>query len=134
MRWMQSRMTDGTRHRAEDGLGNAKRHWSCGGRGGYRGAHWHTVREARRLFRDVPVRHVSVQTAIPIPSGGWFARLIERAWPLSLPGGAFILVTGDVHDSSHHCFRSIATGLGWRSFLRNLPSIRFSASCAGMAQ
>jgi SAM-dependent methyltransferase len=67
-----------------------------GGRGGYRGAHWHTVREARGLFHDLPVEHLRVHTAIQIPSGGSFARRIERAWPSSLPSGAFILVAGDV--------------------------------------
>jgi SAM-dependent methyltransferase len=67
-----------------------------GGCGGYRGAHWHTVREARRLFRDLPVQRLRVRTAIQIPSGGPFARFIECAWPSSLPGGAFILVVGDV--------------------------------------
>jgi SAM-dependent methyltransferase len=67
-----------------------------GGRGGYRGAHWHTVREARGLFRDLPVERLRVHTAIQIPSGGSFARCIEHAWPASLPSGAFILVAGDV--------------------------------------
>jgi SAM-dependent methyltransferase len=67
-----------------------------GGRGGYRGAHWHTVREARYLFHGLPVQRIRVRTAILIPGGGWFARLIERTWPSSLPGGAFILVVGDV--------------------------------------
>jgi SAM-dependent methyltransferase len=72
-----------------------------GGHGGYRGAHWHTVREAGRLFRHLPVRRLQVRTAIQIPSGGPFARFIERAWPPSLPYGAFILVVGDVDAPTH---------------------------------
>jgi SAM-dependent methyltransferase len=71
-----------------------------GGRGGYRGARWHTVREARGLFHELPVHNLRVHTAIQIPSGGWFARLIERAWPSSVPSGAFILVGGDVARAS----------------------------------
>jgi len=67
-----------------------------GGRGGYRGARWHTAREARSLFRGLPVHHLRVHTAIQAPDGGTFARLIERMWPRSLPTGAFLLVTGDV--------------------------------------
>ncbi len=69
-----------------------------GGRGGYRGAHWHTVREARTLFHDLPVHRLRVRTGIQIPSGGQFARLIERAWPVSFTAGGFILVVGDVND------------------------------------
>ena len=67
-----------------------------GGRGGYRGAHWHTVREARRLFRDLPARNLQLRTAIQIPSGGPVARFVERAWSPSLPYGSFILAVGDV--------------------------------------
>jgi SAM-dependent methyltransferase len=67
-----------------------------GGRGGYRGAHWHTVREAVSLFRGLPVRRLFVRTAIQVPSGSRVARFIERAWPSSLASGAFILVAGDV--------------------------------------
>ena len=72
-----------------------------GGRGGYRGAHWHTVREARGLFRGLPVQDLRVRTAIQIPSAGPFARFIERACPSTLPSGAFILVVGDVVTPAH---------------------------------
>lgn len=67
-----------------------------GGRGAYRGARWHTVREVRQLLRDLPVRGSQVRTAIALPGGGRMARLIERAWPASLPLGAFILAGADV--------------------------------------
>jgi SAM-dependent methyltransferase len=67
-----------------------------GGRGGYRGAHWHTVRGARALFHGLPVERIKVRTGIPVPGNSCCARLIERAWPSSLPAGGFILVVGDV--------------------------------------
>ena len=65
-----------------------------GGRGGYRGARWHTVAEARDLMRGLPVRDIGVRTAIHLPGGGPAARLVERVWPSRLPTGAFILATG----------------------------------------
>jgi hypothetical protein len=71
------------------------------GRGGYRGAHWHTVSEAKSLFRDLPVRCLRVRTAIQVPDGGGFARVIERMLPPSLGTGAFILVVGDVGAPTH---------------------------------
>jgi len=67
-----------------------------GGRGGYRGAHWHTVREALSLFRGLPVQHLSVRTALHIPNGSRLAQFIERVWPSLFAIGAFILVAGDV--------------------------------------
>src|SRR3990172_9504597 len=54
-----------------------------GGRGGYRGAHWHTVCEAVHLFRGLPVQNLQVRTAISIPSGGPFVQWVERLSPPS---------------------------------------------------
>lgn len=76
-----------------------------GGRGAYRGARWHTVEEARSLFRGLPVEHLSVRTAIHFPGGSRIARLIERVLPSTLPTGAFILVTGDI-SKAHPAHRS----------------------------
>lgn len=67
-----------------------------GGRGGYRGARWHSAREARRLFRDLPVRDLRVQTAIQLPGGGALAQCIERTWPSRISSGGFMLVCGDI--------------------------------------
>jgi SAM-dependent methyltransferase len=67
-----------------------------GGRGGYRGAHWHTAGEARALFGGLPVRGLRVRTAIQIPDGGILARAVERVWPASIASGAFLLAVGDV--------------------------------------
>jgi SAM-dependent methyltransferase len=70
-----------------------------GGRGGYRGARWHTVSEARSLLHGLSVRDIRVRTAVHLPGGGQAARLVERVWPSRLPTGAFILVTGTIkHD------------------------------------
>jgi SAM-dependent methyltransferase len=66
-----------------------------GGHGSYRGAHWHTPREARDLLRDLPVVNVRVRTAVQLPSGGSVARLVERACPAASPLGAFLLISGD---------------------------------------
>lgn len=88
-------------------IGLLNRHsllWWQKGRGGdsgsYRGVHWHTVREARALFRGLPVQHLSVRTAIGVPSGSRLARFVERLWPSSCAMGAFILVAGDVSQST----------------------------------
>jgi SAM-dependent methyltransferase len=66
-----------------------------GGSGAYRGARWHTASEARRLFRELPVRGLRVYTAIQMPGGGPLARFVERVTPSS-PFGGFMLVVGDV--------------------------------------
>jgi len=60
------------------------------GRGGYRGARWHSIDDARALFRDLPVRHLRVQTAIHIPTGG-FSNEPSSAFspPLSRPVRSF---------------------------------------------
>lgn len=67
-----------------------------GGHGGYRGAHWHTAREALALFDELPVRSLQLRSAIQLPSGGRCAEAVERSWPRSLHTGAFLLVTADI--------------------------------------
>lgn len=67
-----------------------------GGRGSYAGARWHTVAEAKALFRGLAVQRLHVRSAVILPSGGWFARTIERLWPAWLCAGSFILVVADV--------------------------------------
>ena len=66
-----------------------------GGTGGYRGARWHTVREAKRPLEELPVDNIEVVTAIHCPGAGLGARLVERALPHRLPTGGFILIAGD---------------------------------------
>jgi SAM-dependent methyltransferase len=71
-----------------------------GGSGGYRGARWHTVREVRALFGELPVQHLDVQTAVQVPSGGAAGRLLERMCPSAVPTGGFLLIAGDVVDDA----------------------------------
>ena len=72
-----------------------------GGRGGYRGARWHTAGEAQELFRRLPVQHLRVRTCIHIPSSARLARVTERLWPPWLPTGAFLLAVADIVDAAH---------------------------------
>ena len=67
-----------------------------GGKGAYRGAHWHTIAEVKALFADLPVTRLSLRTAVLIPSGGRFAQIFERWLPERLPWGAFLVAAGDV--------------------------------------
>lgn len=89
-----------TRHRFVLGLLN--RHsllWldkgQSGGKGAYRGAHWHTRRELGEVLKDLPIKHLRFSSAIFLPSGTGFGRFIERVLPNSLPLGAFLVVSGD---------------------------------------
>jgi SAM-dependent methyltransferase len=67
-----------------------------GGSGAYRGAHWHTPREARALLAGLPVRDVSVTSAVFLPSGGRIARGVERIVPARVPLGAMLVIAGRV--------------------------------------
>jgi SAM-dependent methyltransferase len=74
-----------------------------GGRGGYRGAHWHTPTEALHLFDGLPVRHAGLNTAITITSGMRWNRHLEPLLHRWLPGyGGFIAVAADVLPEHHH--------------------------------
>lgn len=66
------------------------------GRGAYRGARWHTAREAQRLFAQFPVRDVRVRSAVFFPGGSWLARCAEQALPERLPLGAFLAAVAEV--------------------------------------
>lgn len=73
-----------------------------GGRGAYRGAHWHTRREIERLFAGQPARDLTLRTAIMLPGGGRLARWAEpylvRAAPCC---GAFLAAAADVVPEFH---------------------------------
>lgn len=71
-----------------------------GGRGAYRGAHWHTPAEARALFGTTAPGDITVATAVFLPGGGGCARLVEGWLPSALPLGAFLAVAGSV---PHRC-------------------------------
>jgi len=67
-----------------------------GGVGAYRGAHWHTEAEVRRLFVGLPVTRLTLRTAIFLPGGNRFAQLCEQVLPGQLPWGSFLVVSADV--------------------------------------
>lgn len=67
-----------------------------GGRGAYRGAHWHTRRAALDLLSGLPVRHVELRSAVFLPGGGALARTIEPHLPERCALGAFLAVAADL--------------------------------------
>ena len=66
-----------------------------GGRGAYQGARWHTAREVRVLFSGLPVRNLTVRSAIFLPSGTSRAKLLEQGVPAVLPWGGLLVVQGE---------------------------------------
>ncbi|MEW5891781.1 MAG: class I SAM-dependent methyltransferase [Pseudomonadota bacterium] len=79
-------------------LGLLNRHsllyWQKHGQGGYRGAHWHSLAEARGLLGEANVSEVRYGSAVFLPSGGGLARAVERALPARLPLGGFLAIAG----------------------------------------
>lgn len=67
-----------------------------GGKGGYRGAHWHTAAEVRALFESLPVTNVILRTALPCHHATPVARMLESLWPHRAPWGGFLVAAGDV--------------------------------------
>lgn len=66
------------------------------GSGTYKGAHWHTPTEARRLLEGFPVTNITVRSAIYLPNGGRLARAMEKRLPNRLLWGGFLVVAGDI--------------------------------------
>ena len=66
-----------------------------GGSGAYRGARWHSAGEVRALFSGLPVRKLTLRSAIFLPSATRTARCLERATPGALPWGGLLLATGE---------------------------------------
>lgn len=74
-----------------------------GGRGAYRGAHWHTRREVERLFAGQPAQNLMLRTAILLPGGGRLARRLEPHLSRLAPRcGAFLAAAADVAPEGHH--------------------------------
>jgi len=67
-----------------------------GGSGAYRGAHWHTAAEIRKLFVGLPVRNARIQTAVFLPGAGWLTQRLEEMLPANWPGGSFVAVSGEL--------------------------------------
>lgn len=63
-----------------------------GGRGAYRGAHWHTRGELEATLRNLPVRPARYRYGVMLPSGAGVAQWLERWLPATLPLGSFLAV------------------------------------------
>ena len=84
-----------TRHRIALGLLNRRsilylQKGLAGGKGAYRGAHWHTAREVQQLFSRMPCDAPVMKYAVFLPGGGPIARAVEVLAPVTLPYGAFL--------------------------------------------
>ena len=66
-----------------------------GGSGAYHGARWRIAREVRALFAGLPVRNLKLHSAIYLPSGTCWARVLEQGLPNTLPWGGLLLATGE---------------------------------------
>ena len=65
------------------------------GRGAYAGARWHTAAEVRALFDGLPVRHLTIRSAVFLPGGGAAAQVLEPLLPGRLPYGALLIAAGE---------------------------------------
>lgn len=66
-----------------------------GGSGAYRGARWRTADEVRALFNHLPVRKLTLRSAIYLPSGSRLAQMLEPRIPSVLPWGGLLLATAE---------------------------------------
>ena len=66
-----------------------------GGSGAYRGARWHGADEVRALFAGLPVRKLTLRSAIFLPSAQVWTRGLEQVAPSALPWGGLLLATGE---------------------------------------
>jgi SAM-dependent methyltransferase len=66
-----------------------------GGAGGYRGVHWHTPAEIRKLFEGLPIANLELRSAIFLPGGGRVAQLVEGTTPTRLLLGGFLAVAAE---------------------------------------
>lgn len=67
-----------------------------GGQGGYRGAHWHSRREAVAILAAAGLSSIVVRMALSFPSGNTIARIAECIFPPRWVWGGFLLLTGCV--------------------------------------
>ncbi len=65
------------------------------GRGAYAGARWHTAAEVHALFDGLPVRHLTIRSAVFLPGGGAAAQVLEPLLPGRLPYGALLIAAGE---------------------------------------
>ncbi|MDY6981216.1 MAG: methyltransferase domain-containing protein [Pseudomonadota bacterium] len=69
-------------------------HRQKAGRGAYAGARWDSRADVINWLNQSGIRavHYKVKSAIFLPGGGLFARLVEKGLPSSLPWGGFLAV------------------------------------------
>ena len=82
-----------------------------GGRGAYRGAHWHTHAEIRALLKGLPASNLKIRTGVFVPAGGAISQAAETLLPGVLPWGAFIAVAGDTSRGAADQARNSVEGL-----------------------
>lgn len=61
-----------------------------GSQGGYHGAHWHSLDDARALLHEGDATAIEYGSAIFLPNGGILARAVEQILPARLPLGVFL--------------------------------------------
>lgn len=66
-----------------------------GGRGAYRGAHWHTPREAQCLVADLPLQSPQIRSAVFLPSAKTAGRCLEAQIPDRILYGAFLAIVAN---------------------------------------
>jgi SAM-dependent methyltransferase len=66
-----------------------------GGRGAYRGAHWHARAEIVAALAGLPVAKLRFRTAVLLAGGTPLARLVEPWLGQRTPFGSFLVVAGD---------------------------------------
>lgn len=63
-----------------------------GGSGAYRGAHWHTAREALSLLAGLALDTPRIRSAVFLPAAGAASRWLEARMPGRIPFGAFLAI------------------------------------------
>ena len=66
-----------------------------GGIGSYRGARWHCPEEISSFFADLPVRKFRIHSAVFLPSGTTWARVLETVTPNNCLLGSLLIVSGE---------------------------------------
>lgn len=69
-----------------------------GGRGAYRGARWHTAREAALLLARANLQGVVIRSGVFMPSGGPVAQWVEGIVPRDLHLGGILIAVGDIQS------------------------------------
>lgn len=66
-----------------------------GGSGAYQGARWHTADEVLALFSGLAVCNLTMRSAIFLPSGTRWAKLLEQGLPNTMLWGGLLILRGE---------------------------------------